>query len=86
MSLAEASAILPKYYEWQHWSRGDFSKEGLAAVTDGLISVGELKEPFDWNTLIDQSLLDEDLRRPLQILALRMSLSENRFPLFRDMR
>ena len=67
MSLAEASAILPKYYEWQHWSRGDFSKEGLAAVTDGLISVGELKEPFDWNTLIDQSLLDEDLRRPLQI-------------------
>ena len=66
VSLAEASAILPKYYEWQHWSRGDFSKEGLAAVTDGLISVGELKEPFDWNRLIDQSLLDEDLRRPLQ--------------------
>ena len=65
VSLAEANAILPKYYEWQHWSRGDFSKEGLAAVTDGLISVGELKEPFDWNRLIDQSLLDEDLRRPL---------------------
>src|SRR6516165_12132441 len=56
---------LPKYYEWQHWSRGDFSKEGLDAVTDGLISVGELKEPFDWGKLIDQSLLDEDLRRPL---------------------
>ena len=65
VSLAEAGAILPKYYEWQHWSRGDFSKEGLAAVNDGLISVGELKEPFDWGRLIDQSLLDEDLRRPL---------------------
>src|SRR5262249_11383118 len=65
VSLAEANAILPKYYEWQHWSRGDFSKEGLAAVTDGLISVGELREPFDWDKLIDQSLLDEDLRRPL---------------------
>jgi ABC-type nitrate/sulfonate/bicarbonate transport system substrate-binding protein len=65
VSLAEANAILPKYYEWQHWSRGDFSKEGLDAVTDGLISVGELKEPFDWGKLIDQSLLDEDLRRPL---------------------
>ena len=26
VSLAEAGAILPKYYEW-HWSRGDFSKE-----------------------------------------------------------
>ena len=34
-------------------------------VTDGLISVGELTEPFDWGKLIDQSLLDEDLRRPL---------------------
>ena len=65
VSLAEANAILPKYYEWQHWSRGDFSKEGLAAVVEGLISVGELKEPFDWSRLIDQSLLDEDLRRPL---------------------
>jgi len=65
VSLAEANAILPKYYEWQHWSRGDFSKEGLTAVIDGLISVGELKEPFDWGKLIDQGLLDEDLRRPL---------------------
>jgi NitT/TauT family transport system substrate-binding protein len=65
VSPAEANAILPKYYEWQHWSRGDFSKEGLAAVVDGLISVGELKEPFDWSRLIDQGLLDEDLRRPL---------------------
>jgi NitT/TauT family transport system substrate-binding protein len=65
VSLAEANAILPKYYEWQHWGRGEFSKEGLAAVVDGLIAVGELKEPFDWNRLIDQSLLDQDLRRPL---------------------
>jgi NitT/TauT family transport system substrate-binding protein len=65
VSAAEADAILPKYYEWQHWSRGDFSKEGLSAVVDGLISVGEIKEPFDWSRLIDQSLLDEDLRHPL---------------------
>ena len=65
VNAAEADAILPKYYEWQHWSRGDFSKAGLTAVVDGLISVGEIKEPFDWSRLIDQSLLDEDLRRPL---------------------
>src|SRR5215472_6953652 len=65
VSLAEANAILPKCYAWQHWSRGDFSKEGLTAVINGLISVGELKEPFDWGKLIDQGLLDEDLRRPL---------------------
>jgi NitT/TauT family transport system substrate-binding protein len=65
VSLAEANAILPKYYEWRHWSRGDFSKQGLTAVNDGLVAVGELKEPFDWSRLIDQSLLDEDLRRAL---------------------
>jgi NitT/TauT family transport system substrate-binding protein len=65
VSLAEANAILPKYYEWQQWSRGDFSKDGLEAVVDGLMAVGELKEPYDWSKLIDQSLLDADLRRPL---------------------
>ena len=41
------------------------SKQGLDAVNDGLVAVGELKQPFDWSRLIDQSLLDEDLRRPL---------------------
>jgi NitT/TauT family transport system substrate-binding protein len=65
VSEDEAKAILPKYYAWEHWSRGEFSKEGLGAVNDGLILVGELKEPFDWSTIIDQSFLDEDLRRPL---------------------
>jgi NitT/TauT family transport system substrate-binding protein len=65
VSPEEAKAILPKYYEWRHWSRGDFSKEGLKAVNDGLQAVGELDRPFDWGKLIDQGLLDEDLRRPL---------------------
>jgi hypothetical protein len=65
VSEDEAKAILPKYYEWEHWSRGDFSKEGLAAMVAGMIEVGELKEPFDWSKIIDQSFLDEDLRRPL---------------------
>jgi ABC-type nitrate/sulfonate/bicarbonate transport system substrate-binding protein len=65
VSAAEANAILPKYYEWQHWSRGDFSKDGLSAVVDGLMTVGDLKEPFDWSRLIDQGLLDDDLRGPL---------------------
>jgi NitT/TauT family transport system substrate-binding protein len=65
VSEDEARAILPKYYDWEHWSRGEFSKEGLAAVNEGLILVGELKTPFDWSKVIDQSFLDEDLRRPL---------------------
>ncbi len=66
VSEAEAKAILPKYYQWEHWSRGDFSPQGLAAVVDGLMAVGELKQPFDWSKLIDQSFLDPDLRRDLQ--------------------
>jgi NitT/TauT family transport system substrate-binding protein len=62
---AEAEAILPKYYNWHHWSDGEFSKEGLDAVVNGLHSVGELKGPVDWNKLIDQQYLDKDQRHPL---------------------
>jgi hypothetical protein len=29
------------------------------------MTVGDLKEPFDWSRLIDQGLLDDDLRGPL---------------------
>ncbi|MBI3707864.1 MAG: ABC transporter substrate-binding protein [Proteobacteria bacterium] len=65
VDLAQARALLPKYYDWVHWSRGDFSKEGLDAVVQGLNAVGELNGPFDWSKVIDQSFLDEDLRRPL---------------------
>jgi NitT/TauT family transport system substrate-binding protein len=62
VSLAEAKAILPKYYEWEHWSRGDFSKQGLDAFSDGLVTVGELAKPFDWARLIEPKFLDDDLR------------------------
>jgi NitT/TauT family transport system substrate-binding protein len=65
VSEDEARAILPKYYTWEHWSRGEFSREGLAAVLEGLSRVGELSEPFDWSKVIDQSFLDPDLRREL---------------------
>ena len=61
----EADAILPKYYDWHHWTAGEFSKEGLAAVVEGLTSVGELKGPVDWSKLIDQQYLDKDLQRSL---------------------
>jgi NitT/TauT family transport system substrate-binding protein len=65
VDLKEAEALLPKYYDWQHWSRGDLSKEGLETVIRGLTTVGDLEGPFDWSKVIDQSFLDEDLRRPL---------------------
>ncbi len=61
----QAALILPKYYDWHHWNVGDFSKEGLAAVVEGLESVGELKGPVDWSKLIDQQYLDKDLQRSL---------------------
>jgi NitT/TauT family transport system substrate-binding protein len=62
---AQADALLPKYYDWHHWSAGELSKEGLATVIRGLTAVGDLDGPFDWSKVIDQSFLDEDLRRPL---------------------
>jgi NitT/TauT family transport system substrate-binding protein len=65
VSLDEAKKILPKYYDWHHWNAGDFSKQGLDAVADGLRSVGELKGPVDWSKLIDQEFLPKDLQRKL---------------------
>jgi len=65
VSQQEAEAILPKFFEWKHWSAGNFSAEGLAALTEGLNLVGEVSGPVDWPALIDQSYLDKDLQRPL---------------------
>ena len=65
VSQAEADAILPKYYEWQHWSAGDFSKEGLDALVESMRSAGEISGAVDWSTVIDQNFLDRDQRRPL---------------------
>ncbi len=62
---ANAEKLLPKYYDWGHWSHGEFSREGLRAVVDGMMSVGELQAPFDWSKVIDQSFLDPDLRTKL---------------------
>ena len=62
---ADAAKLLPKYYDWGHWSRGEISPAGLKAITDGMVAVGELKEPFDWSKVIDQSYLDPDLREKL---------------------
>jgi NitT/TauT family transport system substrate-binding protein len=65
INVADAEKMLPKFYDWNHWGRGDFSKEGLEAVERGLLAVGEIDKPIDWSKSIDQRFLDEDLRRPL---------------------
>ncbi len=54
---AETARIYAKVWE--------VSAAEADAILPKLMSVGEIKEPFDWSRLIDQSLLDEDLRRPL---------------------
>jgi hypothetical protein len=45
------------------WSRGDFNQDGLDAMSDGLLLVGEIKEPVDWKAAVDQQYLPEDLPR-----------------------
>jgi NitT/TauT family transport system substrate-binding protein len=65
INVADAEKMLPKFYDWDHWGRGDFVKEGLEAVERGLLAVGEIDKPVDWSKSIDQRFLDEDLRRPL---------------------
>jgi len=64
-SLDDARKLLPKYYEWGQWSHGEFSKEGLAAMSDGMMLVGQIDKPVDWSKIIDQSFLDPDQRRDL---------------------
>jgi NitT/TauT family transport system substrate-binding protein len=60
-----AKKLLPKYYEWGQWSHGAFSKEGLAAMSDGMMLVGQIDKPVEWSKVIDQSFLDPDQRRSL---------------------
>ncbi|MNC96711.1 hypothetical protein D3C83_141600 [compost metagenome] len=50
----------------KYWSRGDFTKEGLAANILGLRLVKVIDaDKVDWNALIDQSYLPADLKRQL---------------------
>ena len=65
IKIEDAKALLPKYFAWNHWSKGDFSKKGLDAVLDGMRATGELEGDFDWSKLIDQRFLRDDLKRQL---------------------
>jgi NitT/TauT family transport system substrate-binding protein len=64
-SLDTAKKLLPKYYDWGQWSHGAFSREGLAAMSEGMMLVGQIDKPVDWSKVIDQSFLDPDQRRNL---------------------
>jgi NitT/TauT family transport system substrate-binding protein len=62
VSKDEADKMLPKYYDWKHWSAGEFSPDGLEAILEGMRIVGDLDGPFDWSKSIDQSFLPENNR------------------------
>jgi NitT/TauT family transport system substrate-binding protein len=63
--LEDARKLLPKYYEWGQWSHGEFSREGLDAMSEGMLLVGIIKKPVDWSKVIDQSFLGPDQQRKL---------------------
>jgi NitT/TauT family transport system substrate-binding protein len=65
VKLDDAKKLLPKYFEWGQWSHGEFSKQGLDAMSKGMLAVGLIKQPVDWSKVIDQSFLAADQQRQL---------------------
>jgi NitT/TauT family transport system substrate-binding protein len=65
IKLEDAKKILPKYYVWGQWSHGQCSKEGLDAMSKGMLAVGMIQKPVDWSKVIDQSFLPLDRQRKL---------------------
>jgi NitT/TauT family transport system substrate-binding protein len=63
--LDDAKKLLEKYYGWGQFSHGDFSKQGLEAMSDGMQLVGIVKKPVDWSKILDQSFLAPDQQRKL---------------------
>jgi len=62
----EAKRLLPKYFDMPgEWTHGEFNKQGLETMSQAEMLIGNTDKPIDWNSVVDQSLLPEDLRRPL---------------------
>ena len=62
----QVATYFPKYFGYEgEWTRGEFEKAGLAKMSEGLELAGEVEKPVDWNAMIDQEFLPQDLRKPL---------------------
>jgi NitT/TauT family transport system substrate-binding protein len=62
----QVATYFPKYFGYDgEWTRGEFEKAGLTKMSEGLELVGEVEKPVDWNTMIDQEFLPQDLQKPL---------------------
>ncbi len=65
-SKDEVEKLLPKFFkDPYYWTNGAFDKEGLEVLSRGLQLIGEIDKPVDWKSVIDQSFLPDDLKRPL---------------------
>lgn len=62
---ALAARILPKFISWKYWSAGGFTRSGLDNNIRGLELIGAVQGTVDWNTVVDQRFLPEDLRSTL---------------------
>jgi NitT/TauT family transport system substrate-binding protein len=60
-----AAVMLKRAARFRYWSEGEFDKEGIATVVKGLQLAGVTEEVFNLTSIIDQSFLPEELRRPL---------------------
>jgi NitT/TauT family transport system substrate-binding protein len=66
LSLDDANRLLPKYFDMPgEWTHGEFNKAGLDTMSEAEILIGNAAKPIDWNSVVDQRFLAEDLRRPL---------------------
>ncbi len=66
LSADDANRLLPKYFDMPgEWTHGEFNPEGLKTMSAAEMLIGNTDKPIDWKPIIDQSLLPEDLRRPL---------------------
>ena len=62
----QVATYFPKYFGYDgEWTHGEFDKSGLAKMSQGLELVGEVDRPVDWNAMIDQQFLPQDLQKPL---------------------
>lgn len=64
--IGDVKKFFPKYFSMKDlWSRGNFDKAGLDAMSKGLQMDGEITAPVDWSKAIDQKYLPADLQKPL---------------------
>lgn len=64
--LQKVAGYFPKYFDYKgEWSAGGFDPEALDKMSEGLQLIDEATGPVDWNGVIDQQFLPDDLKKSL---------------------